>query len=75
MIYGGWDTGVILRFLIPRIISKYKNYTRKYGGVVAISEDDVSKLSEAFERGNVDVIKDKWHVVEKLADPRIQCSF
>jgi hypothetical protein len=75
MIYGGWDAGVILRFLIPRIISKYKNYTRKYGRAVAISEDDVSKLSEAFERGDINVIKSRWHIVEKLADPRIHCSF
>jgi hypothetical protein len=75
MIYGGWDVGMILRFLIPRIISKYKNYTRKHGRAVTIGKYDVDELSKAFERGNVDIIKDKWHIVEKLADPRIYCSF
>jgi len=75
MIYGGWDAGIILRFLIPRIISKYKNYTRKHGRAVTIGKYDMDELSKAFERGNVDIIKDKWHIVEKLADPRIQCSF
>jgi len=75
MIYGGWDAGIILRFLIPRIISKYKNYTRKHGRAVTIGKYDVDELSKAFERGDINVIKSKWHIVEKLADPRIHCSF
>jgi hypothetical protein len=40
-----------------------------------MSEYDVDRLGRVFERGGIDVIKGKWHVMEGLADPRIHCSF
>jgi hypothetical protein len=42
---------------------------------VTMSEYDVDGLGRVFERGGIDVIKGKWHVMEGLADPRIHCSF
>jgi hypothetical protein len=82
MIYGGWDAGIILRFLVPRIINRYNNYIKKHeeGNGTSTeamnlpSEEEVYELSDAFINNNIDVIKEKWYIIEKLAESGIGCT-